>query len=107
MSTREGFGEEQEKCLQADGIVAVEGEYNGPERRRTDFDGPASKLFRDAAQLIAKAEEMSAQKGEYVHPYSLIRRKDDDVDKLKRAINWKVLGYGLFGDRKNDPDLKK
>lgn len=99
MSTREGFGEDTDlSTKETDNTAAVnaDGTYNGPERRRTDFTSRTEKLFYDAAHLIRLSEEMSVKQGEYVHPHSLIRRKEDDVDNLKRAIYWKVFGDALF-----------
>ena len=102
MSTQEGFGEETGKCIHVNG---EEGTYNGPERRRTDFEDERSKLLYDAAHLAMTAKEMSERKGKFVHPNTLIRRTDDDAKSLMGAIRLKVLRYVYFDA--DDPDLKK
>jgi len=76
MSTREVFsGDKFDKC----------------ERRRAEFTSEDDKCFYDAANLIRIAEEESIKQGTTVDPRNLIKRRDDDVAKLTKAMYLKLV----------------
>ena len=65
--------------------------YEGPQRRRTEFESPEEKLGYDSSHLIARAREILKSTGVPVSPDSMISRKDDDVAALRKAIAVRLI----------------
>jgi len=64
--------------------------FEGEQRRETEFDSVEEKLAYDARNLSAKAM-----------PLSVVGRKDDDVEALKRAIakEWRAVNSEQTPDK--------
>ncbi len=67
-------------------------DFEGLQMRRTGFDGPEEKLIYDAQNLFFLAESLSRVTGKRVDMVSLMKRKDDDVEALRKEVEDRIMG---------------
>lgn len=62
-------------------------DFEGEQKRQTEFDSDEEKLTYDAKGLIEKARIQSKRLGQPVDPITLARRADDNMEALQAAID--------------------